>query len=241
MHDHTSILKLVETKWNLPALTYRDANASNLLDCLDFTAPEPAFAAAAAVDRSTRADRRARPASPRIRAHRCETVAMLWRVRAVVLVGVLLFTVACSGSSKSSGFTVCQAITQAEASQATGVSLGPPTANGGANCDLSTAGFTVSVHLVTGGQAKTDFATFDTAAKKDVRTYAAVSAGDAAFSNLNNGRVVKGTQEIILDLSVDGGVVHPSGVNMQDAVAAQAYYAKTIAALLEAIAPHLTG
>jgi phospholipase C len=44
VHDHTSILKLVETKWNLPALTYRDANASNLLDCLDLTAPEPAFA-----------------------------------------------------------------------------------------------------------------------------------------------------------------------------------------------------
>ena len=36
VHDHTSILKLIETKWNLPALTYRDANASNLLDSLDF-------------------------------------------------------------------------------------------------------------------------------------------------------------------------------------------------------------
>lgn len=35
VHDHTSILKLLETKWNLPALTYRDANASNLLDSLD--------------------------------------------------------------------------------------------------------------------------------------------------------------------------------------------------------------
>ncbi|TMK59279.1 MAG: alkaline phosphatase family protein [Actinobacteria bacterium] len=34
-HDHTSILKLVETKWNLPALTYRDANADDLLDSLD--------------------------------------------------------------------------------------------------------------------------------------------------------------------------------------------------------------
>ncbi|HWW53545.1 MAG TPA: alkaline phosphatase family protein [Acidimicrobiales bacterium] len=43
-HDHTSILRLVETKWNLPALTYRDANASNLLDCLDLTASEPPFA-----------------------------------------------------------------------------------------------------------------------------------------------------------------------------------------------------
>jgi phospholipase C len=45
VHDHTSILKLIETKWNLPAMTYRDANASNLLDSLDLSAPEPAFAA----------------------------------------------------------------------------------------------------------------------------------------------------------------------------------------------------
>src|SRR5262245_1037976 len=29
VHDHTSVLKLIETKWNLPALTFRDANASN--------------------------------------------------------------------------------------------------------------------------------------------------------------------------------------------------------------------
>ncbi len=40
--DHTSILKLVETKWNLPALTKRDANASNLLDMVDLRA-RPAF------------------------------------------------------------------------------------------------------------------------------------------------------------------------------------------------------
>jgi phospholipase C len=37
--DHTSILKLVETKWNLPALTRRDANANNMLDMLDFSRP----------------------------------------------------------------------------------------------------------------------------------------------------------------------------------------------------------
>jgi phospholipase C len=43
VHDHTSILKLVETKWNLGALTYRDANADDLLDSLDLGAP-PAFA-----------------------------------------------------------------------------------------------------------------------------------------------------------------------------------------------------
>jgi phospholipase C len=37
--DHSSICKLVETKWNLPAMTYRDANANNMLDLLDFTNP----------------------------------------------------------------------------------------------------------------------------------------------------------------------------------------------------------
>ncbi len=42
VHDHTSVLKLLETKWNLPALTYRDANASDLLDCVDLSSP-PAF------------------------------------------------------------------------------------------------------------------------------------------------------------------------------------------------------
>ncbi len=42
--DHTSILKLVETKWNLPALTFRDANAANMLDFFDFTATKPPFA-----------------------------------------------------------------------------------------------------------------------------------------------------------------------------------------------------
>ncbi len=42
VHDFTSILKLIETKWNLPALTYRDANAVNLLDSIDLVS-EPAF------------------------------------------------------------------------------------------------------------------------------------------------------------------------------------------------------
>jgi len=43
VHDHTSVLKLIETKWNLGALTRRDANASNLLDCLDLRTRHPAF------------------------------------------------------------------------------------------------------------------------------------------------------------------------------------------------------
>jgi phospholipase C len=55
VHDHTSVLKLVETKWNLGAMTYRDANADDLLDSLDLhgrpvfleppTLPAPALAA----------------------------------------------------------------------------------------------------------------------------------------------------------------------------------------------------
>jgi phospholipase C len=40
--DHTSVLKLVEEKWNLPALTRRDAAATAPLGALDLTAP-PAF------------------------------------------------------------------------------------------------------------------------------------------------------------------------------------------------------
>ena len=35
VHDHTSALATIEAKWNLPALTYRDANASTVMDFLD--------------------------------------------------------------------------------------------------------------------------------------------------------------------------------------------------------------
>ncbi|HET9101772.1 MAG TPA: alkaline phosphatase family protein [Solirubrobacteraceae bacterium] len=35
VYDHTSILAFVERKWNLPALTYRDANANDLTDFLN--------------------------------------------------------------------------------------------------------------------------------------------------------------------------------------------------------------
>jgi len=44
IYDHTSILKLCETKWNLPALTSRDAHANDILDMVDFTR-SPAFLA----------------------------------------------------------------------------------------------------------------------------------------------------------------------------------------------------
>jgi phospholipase C len=39
VNDHTSICALVEAKWNLPAMTYRDANAGNLLDMVDLRFP----------------------------------------------------------------------------------------------------------------------------------------------------------------------------------------------------------
>ncbi len=42
VYDHTSVLKTVETKWNLPALTRRDANAASVLDMIDLKA-KPAF------------------------------------------------------------------------------------------------------------------------------------------------------------------------------------------------------
>ena len=42
IYDHTSILKTVEEKWNLPALTRRDANANSLFDMLDLH-KKPAF------------------------------------------------------------------------------------------------------------------------------------------------------------------------------------------------------
>ena len=38
VYDHTSILALAERKWNLPAMTYRDANANDLTDMLDLAA-----------------------------------------------------------------------------------------------------------------------------------------------------------------------------------------------------------
>lgn len=38
-YDHTSILRLLELKWNLPALTRRDAAATAPLDALDLSNP----------------------------------------------------------------------------------------------------------------------------------------------------------------------------------------------------------
>jgi phospholipase C len=41
VYDHTSLLATLERKWNLPALTYRDANANHLGDCLVSHGPAP--------------------------------------------------------------------------------------------------------------------------------------------------------------------------------------------------------
>jgi phospholipase C len=50
VHDHTSITAFVERKWNLPAMTLRDANADPMTDYFDFRRPaflEPPKLAAA--------------------------------------------------------------------------------------------------------------------------------------------------------------------------------------------------
>ena len=39
VHDHTSIIATIAAKWNLPALTFHDAQASTLLDFLDLDSP----------------------------------------------------------------------------------------------------------------------------------------------------------------------------------------------------------
>ncbi|MDF3301796.1 alkaline phosphatase family protein [Streptomyces tropicalis] len=42
VYDHTSVLKAMEWRWNLPALTPRDAAANNIVEVLDFSdAPNP--------------------------------------------------------------------------------------------------------------------------------------------------------------------------------------------------------
>jgi phospholipase C len=41
--DHTSVLRLIESRWGLEPLTVRDATANNIVEALDFTQkPRPA-------------------------------------------------------------------------------------------------------------------------------------------------------------------------------------------------------
>jgi phospholipase C len=57
--DHTSILRFIETRFDLPALTRRDANADPLLDLFDFAAPpfvKPPKLPAAAIDPKKQAE-----------------------------------------------------------------------------------------------------------------------------------------------------------------------------------------
>jgi phospholipase C len=37
--DHTSVLRMIEWRWSLPSLTFRDATANNLAEVLDFRSP----------------------------------------------------------------------------------------------------------------------------------------------------------------------------------------------------------
>jgi phospholipase C len=53
VQDHTSITAFIERKWNLPAMTFRDANAAPMTDYFDFSRPAfltpPRLAAAPAL------------------------------------------------------------------------------------------------------------------------------------------------------------------------------------------------
>jgi phospholipase C len=58
VYDHTSICALLEAKWNMPALTRRDANAHPMLDMLDLSRPafrQPPTLAKPLVDTDPRA------------------------------------------------------------------------------------------------------------------------------------------------------------------------------------------
>lgn len=37
LYDHTSVLRMIESRWGLPPLTVRDQTANNLAEALDFT------------------------------------------------------------------------------------------------------------------------------------------------------------------------------------------------------------
>jgi phospholipase C len=39
LFDHTSVLRMIEWRWSLPSLTFRDATANNLAEALDFRSP----------------------------------------------------------------------------------------------------------------------------------------------------------------------------------------------------------
>ena len=57
VHDHTSVLAMIERIWNLPSLTYRDSNAADLMDFLDLHKPAllkpPALAEPGPIDLSS--------------------------------------------------------------------------------------------------------------------------------------------------------------------------------------------
>ena len=72
VRDHTAVLKFLETKWNLGALTLRDANADNLMDCFDFSktsfAEPPQLPAAALATATSECQPQPRPElNPQVR------------------------------------------------------------------------------------------------------------------------------------------------------------------------------
>ena len=65
VHDHTAIIATIAAKWNLPALTYRDAQSPTLLDYLDLQS-KPAFLTPPTL---------AKPGTPTLGLSRCQGTA----------------------------------------------------------------------------------------------------------------------------------------------------------------------
>jgi phospholipase C len=90
VYDHTSVLKLIEQKWNLPPLTRRDAAAISPLDMLDFESP-PAFLTPPTLSSSSRVWKRPRaPLVDARKAFKIESGRDL--LKALILIGLTWLT-----------------------------------------------------------------------------------------------------------------------------------------------------
>ena len=102
VHDHTSFLATVEAKWNLPALTYRDANAKTVTDFLDVeqaafmkppTIAEPPAPVAAADHPLRQRTRMPKPVDPQPSA----AGRPRWSRRGAPMIALLLTAWGCDG------------------------------------------------------------------------------------------------------------------------------------------------
>jgi phospholipase C len=69
VHDHTSILATIQAKWNLPAMTYRDANATTMADFLDTKVRFPQPPTLAAPSNLAASEQGCDPSAPTFQVH----------------------------------------------------------------------------------------------------------------------------------------------------------------------------